>query len=364
MSTTTAATAFDQAEGRASTNAARADYERLSLLLARKGRLVGVELEHLDFRVLQFLLGQKPGFYAAHHDTIAKAIESNKTSVKSSFKRLRTAGLVLSELIRPHHALPSGRYTRTNVNRYWVNVPRLASLLDAPANGPKSTPSIGPNSAPSYGTVKSMEQPPPLPPTPTPTDPSASRVTSTLEGQAVSPISRIEKRLTVQASSELGQICNAWNALDLGRCGDREICALEKRLDEGATIEQLEAAVAGAGAERWLRRAARVPFAVVFASIASIERRAHEGRKILDAHARTTREVAENARRDREWRAEQRARANAPAAMPPPPANELLAELPPLAETRPLSREEFAQRRAQEQARLEAWMRESGEDVS
>jgi hypothetical protein len=353
MSTITA-TAFDQAATRHDGKSTRADYERLSLLLARKGRLAGVELEHIDFRVLQFLLGQKPGFYAAHHDTIAEALESNKTSIKNSFKRLRAAGIVLSELIRPHHALPSGRYTRTNVNRYWVNVPLLASLLSAPANGSNSAPSIGPNSAPSYGTVKSMEQPPPLPPVAAPPEARAP------EEEVVLPISLIDKTRPATPSPEIVLICDAWNALDLGTCGAREVRTLQRRANEGVTIEQLEAAVIGAGAERWLRNGAMVPFAVVFASVASIEQRAHEGRKIRDARERIAREEAKSARLDREWRAQQTARTRALAEAPVPTASELLAELPPLAKAQPLTREEFAQRRAQEQVRFEAWARANG----
>jgi hypothetical protein len=118
----------------------RANYERFAFLLLRTGHVPGRALAHRDFRVLLFLLGQKPSHYATHHHTIAKACDSNTTSIRQSLGRLRAAGLVLWELIPPHHALPTGRFTRTNVNRYWVHLPRLAGLLEAPARPPATLP--------------------------------------------------------------------------------------------------------------------------------------------------------------------------------------------------------------------------------
>jgi hypothetical protein len=147
----------------------RANYERFAFLLLRVGHVPGLALSHLDFRVLLFLLGQKPGQYAAHQQTIAKACDSNTTSIRQSLARLRAAGLVLWELIPPHHALPTGRFTRTNVNRYWVHLPRLAGLLASPARPPatpqKSGASTQPISDASYGTeIRSEQQPPPSTP--------------------------------------------------------------------------------------------------------------------------------------------------------------------------------------------------------
>lgn len=134
------APAFDQADALDAFASTRANYERFAFLLLRVGHVPGLALAHLDFRVLLFLLAQKPGSYAAHHHTIAKACDSNTTSIRQALGRLRAAGLVLWELIPPHHALPTGRYTRTNVNRYWVHLPRLAGLLEAPARPPATPP--------------------------------------------------------------------------------------------------------------------------------------------------------------------------------------------------------------------------------
>ena len=106
-----------------------------------------------------------------------------------------------------------------------------------------------------------------------------------------------------------------------------------------------------------------MPFAVVFASLASIERFAHQGRKILDARAFETRQAAEERRKDREWRKQQRAIVSNEI---PPTADELRAELlgmpsptpPPPA--RPMTAEELAKHRAEQLARAEAWARENG----
>jgi hypothetical protein len=86
----------------------RARYERFAFLLIRLGELPSVPLAHLDFRVLLFLLGQKPGHYAAHQHTIARACDSNTTSIRKALARLRAVGLVLWELVPPHHKLPTG----------------------------------------------------------------------------------------------------------------------------------------------------------------------------------------------------------------------------------------------------------------
>jgi hypothetical protein len=117
---------------------------------------------------LQFLLGQKPGYFA-HHKTIAEAVESSTTPIREALSALREAGLVFWELIPPHHALPTGQFTRTNVNRYWVNVRHLLSLLGSenvtPTTGPKSGASTQPNSDASTGKdLRSEQDPPSTPP--------------------------------------------------------------------------------------------------------------------------------------------------------------------------------------------------------
>jgi hypothetical protein len=349
------ASAFDQADAPDAFASTRANYERFAFLLLRVGHVPGLALSHLDFRVLVFLLAQKPGAYAAHQQTIAKACDSNTTSIRQALGRLRAAGLVLWELIPPHHALPTGRFTRTNVNRYWVHLPRLGALLEAPARPPatppKSVASTLPKSDASYGTeIRSVQQPPPSTPPP---EPQAPPPPALPEVEAVGPI---------EVGSELEPIRQSWEKLGLGALDHRSARALENRRAEGASFEQLEAAVAGAGADDWIRRRAKVPFAVVFASLASLERFAHEGRKILDARGFETRREAEERRKDREWRKQQRAIIQNEIT---PTADELRAELlgmpsPPPQPARPMTAEELAKHRAEQLARAEAWARENG----
>jgi hypothetical protein len=342
----------------------RANYERFAFLLLRVGHVPGIALSHLDFRVLLFLLGQKPGHYAAHHRTIAAACNSNPTSIKQSLGRLRAAGLALWELIPPHHCLPSGRYTRTNVNRYWVHLPRLAALLEpaslerkaVPSTRPDPAPSTRPISASSYGTEILNDRPTPL--TPQKTDSPPAPEPARAEEEAVLPI----EFGSSETAAELAPICVSWEKLGLGKLDHRSTRALGNRRAEGATLEQLEAAVAGAGTDDWIRRRAKVPFAVVFATLASIDRFAHQGRKILDAREHATRMEAEEQRKIREWRVQQRA---AFAAETPPTASELrellpaIASPPPLPVAPPMTAEEFARHRVEQLARFEAWGREN-----
>lgn len=348
------APAFDQVGAHDAFEATRANYERFAFLLLRAGHVPDLPLSHLECRVLLFLLAQKPGAYAAHQRTIAKACDSNTTSIRQALGRLRAAGLVLWEIVRPHHKLPTGRFTRTNVNRYWVNLSRLA-VLEAPvrplATAPKPAASTQPESDASYGTDLHIEHPPPFPP---------NRPALRAEEEAFTQIP-IEPEAPL--APELQPICDAWNRIGLGLCDSRERRALGNRMAEGATCEQLEAAVAGAGADDWLRRRAKVPFAVVFASLASVERFAHEGRKILDAKAGEARREAEERRKDREWREHERLRAAN--AEPPPPRDELRAWLPTAPPqnrepARPMTHEELARRRAEQIAAVAAWGREAG----
>jgi hypothetical protein len=167
---------------------------------------------------------------------------------------------------------------------------------------------------------------------------------------------------SIEVGSELEPIRQSWEKLGLGALDNRSARALENRRAEGASLEQLEAAVAGAGADDWIRRRAKVPFAVVFASLASLERFAHEGRKILDARGFETRREAEERRKDREWRKQQRAIIQNEIT---PTAAELRAELlgmpsPPPPPARPMTAEELAKHRAEQLARAEAWARENG----
>jgi hypothetical protein len=68
--------------------------------------------------------------------------------------------------------------------------------------------------------------------------------------------------------------------LRLGKpTGWKERAALRNRQSDGATYEELRAAIDGARTSEWLAKRAGSPFAVVFANIASLRRFAHEGRK-------------------------------------------------------------------------------------
>jgi hypothetical protein len=82
---------------------------------------------------------------------------------------------------------------------------------------------------------------------------------------------------------ELEKILATWRTLDLSEPDDRSMRALRNRYAEGATSEQLAMAVEGARHDEWLRQGrAKSPFAVVFASLTTIERFASSGRE----HAR------------------------------------------------------------------------------
>jgi hypothetical protein len=186
------------------------------------------------------------------------------------------------------------------------------------------------------------------------------------EGQGsrddVSPSLVVEEASGLRLPPELEPIAAAWTGHGLGALDAKSVKALENRLAEGATLEQLAAAVEGANVDVWLRRGgARSPFAVVFANRASLERRAHEGRKVLDARAAATRHEAEERRRDREWRELQKARWRDER---PPTAAELRQSMPehvPVRLPEPMTASELAQRRREQLALAEAWARENGE---
>ena len=367
------ASALDQADAIDAFASTRANYERFAVLLLRVGHVAGLALSHLDFRVLLFLLGQKPGQYAAHHQTIAKACDSNPTSIKQSLRRLRTAGVVLWELIPPHHPLPTGRFTRTNVNRYWVHLPRLSALLEARAaprpdlvltpaepvslTGLDPAVSTRPNSASSYGTGSDLNNHLP----PSPLAPETAQLEPIRSEEEAMKSNYVEPEPNPEPTPEIAPVCEAWNALGLGTCDARSIRALENRLAEGATPDELEAAVAGAGADDWIRRRAKVPFAVVFATMASLARFAHAGRKILDAKASAARREAEERQKDRAWRTEKRVAVASEATPTAQALRALLPDTPPPplpSPPRPMTAEEFARHRVLELARMEAWVKE------
>lgn len=260
--------------------------------LARRGKVPNVALGHLAVRVLLFLLGQRPGYFA-HQKVIAAAVESNLTSVRSALAELRDAGLVSWELIPPHHPLPTGSYTRTNVNRYYVDAAALLSALDGcdATAPPKVVAPTHRNSDSSTGTDPRSELDSPLPPNdqrrPRPVhgvggklqfsrfqraEPSRDQV----PGAAGLPRPDRSQRQT--GTPELEQVLGAWRALGLSEPDDRSVRALRNRQAEGATIKQLAAAVEGAKRDEWLQQGrAQSPFAVVFASVESVARFAAAG---------------------------------------------------------------------------------------
>jgi hypothetical protein len=134
-------------------------YSRSLVALARRGQVPNVMLSHLAVRVLLFLLGQRPGYFA-HQQVIADAVESNLTSVRKALFELRDTAFVAWNLIPPHHPLPTGKYTRTNVNQYFVEAEALLRALggDEAAGPPRTVASTHPNSGASTGTDPRFEQ--------------------------------------------------------------------------------------------------------------------------------------------------------------------------------------------------------------
>ena len=281
-------------------------YGRCLVALARRGKVPNIPLSHQAYRVLQFLLGQCPGYFA-HQQVIADAVESNLTTVRKALSELRDAGLVSWDLIPPHHPLPTGKYSRTNVNQYFVEADTLLRALggDEAAGPPRTVASTHPNSSASTGTDPKFEQDPPLPPSgrsepPPPPDQDSGKgeIQFSKFHRARPVLGRPHNVAGVRPADqghsrtvppELDKVLAAWRTLDLGEPDDRSMRALRNRHAEGATIEQLAAAVEGARYDEWLGQGrAKSPFAVVFASLASVERFADAGRK----HARKTDDAA------------------------------------------------------------------------
>jgi hypothetical protein len=279
-------------------------YWRCLGALARRGRVPNVALSHLAVRVLLFLLGQRPGYFA-HQKVIADAVQSNLTSVRKALLELRDAALVRWALIPPHHPLPTGKYSRTNVNQYFVEADALLRALgghDA-AGTPRTEASTHLNSSASTGTDPKFEQDPPLAPSG-----DSKRLPDQYPGKGEVEFSRfrgpraalgkplpdagvpsVTPRRLRAAPPELENVIVAWRTLDLGEPDDRSMRALQNRHAEGATVEQLAGAVEGARHDEWLRQGrAKSPFAVVFASLAAVERFASSGRE----HARKTEAMA------------------------------------------------------------------------
>lgn len=297
---------------------ARELYGPALVALARRGKVPNVALGHLAVRVLLFLLGQRPGYFA-HQKVIAAAVESNLTSARGALAELRDAGLVSWELIPPHHPLPTGNYSRTNVNRYYVEAAVLLAALDAgdAATPPKTVAPTHPNSGASTGTDLRSELDPPLPPTTVEAPRSESRA---VDGQSVSKVRERDRatllpdrtsrpfgnrpKRNAKRTDDVERVLAAWRKLQLGEVDDRSARALENRLSEGTTVDDLMQAIAGARRDEWLRQGrAESPFAVVFASRESIARfvtagREHAHRDAAEAQLRATERAACSCRDD------------------------------------------------------------------
>lgn len=285
----------------------RERYARALVALARKGAVPGVALGHLAVRVLLFLLGQRPGYFA-HQKVIATAVDSNLTSVRGALFELREGGLVSWELIPPHHALPTGNFTRTNVNRYFVEAEALLRRLGATDAAPRTVAPTHPNSDASTGTSSEFEQDLPLPPPGAATSKHTERASRgegrfkkedrTAPGQQL----RADQSRPPLPQADVETVLASWRQLNLGEPDDRSVRALQNRWAEGASAEQFMAAVEGARHDEWLSQGrAKSAFAVVFASIASIERFSVAGREHAQrAEAEARRRAAERrAARDR-----------------------------------------------------------------
>jgi hypothetical protein len=268
-------------------------------------------------RVLTFLLGQRPGYFA-HHKTIAEAIETNLTSLRAALAELRAEGLLTWELIPPHHQLPTGKYTRTNVNQYFINAEALLGVLGVDANGTPSqsaTPTPQESDA-SSGTDPKFEQHSPRPlgvccgtsPNHAPSEAEGfPKFLNANRARADPPDATAGRSATPvreqTAPPELDAVLDDWRASRLGDADDRSKQALRNRHAEGATVDQLRAAAQ----DDWLRQGhAKCAFAVVFATVDSVARFADVGREQTRRTAAIARQRAEERRAQRDLENEAR----------------------------------------------------------
>ena len=243
----------------------QAQYEHVARRLCRFGRVPGVKLKDLDFRVLCYLAGQQPG--AFHHQyTIAEELDRGPgdgeghaapDAVHRALNRLRAAKLVQSDAAwEGTRSLPRRQYAPTRTCVYWLTH-ELCALLAAEerrraeaAADARANPARAPEPAP--------------------------------EGEPPPDVS--------WAEPEIQKIARAFDALKLCKpCGLMEVQTLRKRMREGCTLESLWLAVAGARARVtkpdgtvW----ARTPFGLCFASPSHVSKTAQEGLAIRAAAER------------------------------------------------------------------------------
>jgi hypothetical protein len=238
----------------------QAQYEHVARRLCRFGRVPGVKLRDLDFRVLCYLAGQQPG--AFHHQyTLAEELDrepgedgrASPDAVHRALNRLRGARLVQSDdAWEGTRSLPKRQYAVTRTCVYWLTH-ELCALLAAEE---RRRAELAAERAPL------RVVPPP----------------------AAEPLD------LSWAEPEIQKIAQAFDGLRLGKaCGRIEVQTIRKRLREGCSLEALWLAIAGARARVskpdgsvW----AREPFAVVFASTAAVSKTAQEGLAIRAAAER------------------------------------------------------------------------------
>jgi hypothetical protein len=230
------------------------EYEHAARLLARFGRVPGIPIRPIDFRVLVFLTGQQPGIVMKHKTIGAELDDLSHDAVHDALHRLKHARLVRWELIPPKQPKPWGSDsdTRTNMNRYYLTrelLDRLAQEEAARARRAHERKSAHEASGP-------MRR--------APQRPAAKAPDLSWAEPAIQELAQAFDRLALRPP-----------------CRAREATALRNRLGDGCSLEELTAAVQGAGRANWRRRDgsswARDPFAIVFRDAGTVRRFAEGG---------------------------------------------------------------------------------------
>ena len=123
------------------TPASRAQYQRCLLLLplAWPRFCRYHELTSDAFVVLAVLLSMQPGRWIHQANRVrdprkspglAEVLAWDRQRVLRALNKLRAGGLVLCRLYTQADMLPSGRHPRTNILRYFVNVPLIESIAE------------------------------------------------------------------------------------------------------------------------------------------------------------------------------------------------------------------------------------------
>jgi hypothetical protein len=231
------------------------EYEHAARLLCRFGRVPGIPIRPIDFRVLVFLTGQQPGIVMKHKTIGAELDDLSHDAVHDALHRLKHARLVRWELIPPKQRKPWGSdfaHTTTNMNRYYLTrelLDRLAQEEAARARRAHERKAAHEASGP-------MRR--------APQRPAAKAPDLSWAEPAIQELAQAFDRLALRPP-----------------CRAREATALRNRLGDGCSLEELLAAVQGAGRANWRRRDgsswARDPFAIVFRDAGTVRRFAEGG---------------------------------------------------------------------------------------